>query len=66
MKYATAMRTTIATMMVAGLIDIPPLRISKLAIISCESNLSGPLGHLPYEGRQATNIIRYGRGCFKA
>lgn len=43
MKYATAMMTTIATIMVAGLIDIPPL---GLAIIRCEINLSGPLGHL--------------------
>ena len=41
-KYATAMRTTIATMIVAGLIDIPPFGIGD-----CYGgiNLSGPLNH---------------------
>ena len=32
MKYATAMMTTIATIMVAGLIDIPPLGISNYSL----------------------------------
>ena len=31
-KYATAMMTTIATIMVAGLIDIPPLGISNYSL----------------------------------
>ena len=32
MKYATAMMTTIATIMVAGLIEIPPLGISNYSL----------------------------------